>query len=344
MSPIPRVEFPLRAIRRALLRAVLGAAALCLAFGCTPSGGIRITPVPVDRTLEMHTVIRESAWISDKIALIDISGILENGNQGSLLSEGENPVSMTVEQLDAAAASDDVRAVILRINSPGGTVTASDVLHEEVRRFRTTTKKPVVAVLMDVAASGGYYVACASDEIIAHETSVTGSIGVIMQTASFSGALQKLGIRTDAIKSGPMKDAGSPFRDMKAEERKLFQQMIDEYYRRFVDVVATGRPKLTREQVQGLADGRVFTGRQALLAGLIDQVGSLRDGIDAAKRLARITRANTVSYGRPLDWKPNIYARRTDPGATGLTINLLNLGAGKGFTSAPRFVYLWELE
>ncbi|MEP0843684.1 MAG: signal peptide peptidase SppA, partial [Phycisphaerae bacterium] len=279
------------------------ALALALAAGCGPTA-YRIEPIPADRSLEESTLIDEGGWSPAKLVLIDVSGVIMNGHRFSLLGEGENPVSLFVEKLDKAAGDPSVRGVLLRINSPGGSVTASDVMYRELLHFRQRTggKRPVVAVMMDVAASGGYYLACAADEIIAHPTSVTGSIGVIMLQVSLAGTLEKIGVSTDAIKSGPMKDAGSPFRRMSGEERALFQHLIDEYYERFVEVVKAGRPRLDEAAIRKLADGRVYSGRQALERGLVDRVGTLRDGLAAVKQRIGARAVRVVTYHRPLDY------------------------------------------
>lgn len=321
------------------IRSLVAVAALLLA-GCQPVA-YKITPIPVDKLLQETVVIHEKHWAANKIALVDVTGMLADQYRRGLLAEGEHPVSLLAEKLARAANDRRVKAVIIRINSPGGTVTASDLMYEQVRSFKVRTGKPVVAVLMDVAASGGYYLACGCDHIIAHPTTVTGSIGVMMQTVSFAGTMQKLGIRTDAIKSGPYKDAGSPLTDLKPEQRRVFQGLIDEFYERFVRVVAEARPDLSEEQVRPIADGRVYSGNRALELGLIDQVGFLSDAVAYAKEQAGISKANVVMYHRPLAWRPNIYAASPHPAPS--TINLLTLqlpdwpGGG-----APRFMYLWS--
>ena len=248
-----------------------------------------------------------------------------------------------VENLNAAASDHRVKAVVLRINSPGGTVTASDTLYQEIKAFRKRTGKPVIAYFQDVAASGAYYLACAADEIIAQRTSVTGSIGVIMQMVDLSETMAKLGIEADAIKSGPFKDAGSPFREMKTEERALFQGLVDNFYSQFVEVVCEGRPHLTHEDVVKLADGRVYSAGQALEAGLIDRVGTLREAVEAAKDRAKIDRAITVRYVRPLTWAPNVYAQ-SPASRMGTNINIFNLNLPFLWTKRPTFLYIWHPE
>jgi len=313
---------------------------LLLLAGCPAPGGFKITPIPADQTLEEHVVHRDKGFVTNRIAILDISGVLMNTRTRGLLSEGENPVSMFVEKLAAAREDDRVKAVIIRVNSPGGTVTASDTLYQEILAFRKKTGKPVIAFFQDVAASGGYYLSCAADEIMAQRTSVTGSIGVIMQMFNFSGSMAKLGMSADAITSGPHKDTGTPFRPMRPEERELFQKLVDDFYEQFVQAVAAGRPKLTVDQVRTLADGRVYNADQALAAGLIDKIGTLHDAIDEAKKRAQITSALAVAYRRPGDWAPNIHSQAPNP-EHAQTLNLFNVTLPDLFTSEPRFMYIW---
>jgi protease-4 len=327
------------------MRSTLPAAAIagCIAaLGCSPTGSFKVTAIPEDQTLQERIVFRDSFWVSERIALIDVSGILMNAYEPKLLGEGEHVVSLMVEKLDAAANDKRVKAVVLRINSPGGSVTASDILYEEILAFKKKTGKPVLAYFQDVAASGAYYIACAADEIIAERTSVTGSIGVLMQMLDLSGAMRKLGIGADAITSGPYKDAGSPLRQMRPEERELFQKVVDGLYQRFVDVVAAGRPKLTREQILALADGRVYTAEQAVQAGLIDRIATLQEAIALAKARAHLKAAHTVMYHRPLAWRSNIYAE--SPGPAGPTVNLIHIDVPDDWTRRPRFMYIWSVE
>jgi protease-4 len=318
----------------------IGVLAIICVAGCGRTA-YRIEPIPADRSLEEETLIDEGGLSPAKIALIDVSGMIMNAERFSLLGTGENPVSLFVEKLDKAARDPSVQGVVLRINSPGGAVTAADIMYEELQCFkrRTGGKRPVVAVMMDVAASGGYYIACGADEIFAHPTTVTGSIGVLMLSANFSGTMSKIGVEANVIKSGEMKDAGSPFRRMRDEERAIFQRLIDEYHERFVKVVLTGRPKLDEARVRELADGRVYSGRQALDLGLVDQVGTLREALGCLKGRIGARRVRVVAYKRPSDYKPNIYAQ----GPAGPPqVNLLNIQIPQSLLGTePQFLYLW---
>lgn len=327
--------------RKRLFAVCIPAIGLMNAAACSPTGSFKITALPSDLSLEERIIVRHPGWVSDRIAVIDIAGVLMNSREMGLLSEGEHVVSLVVEKLQKAAADRRVKAIVLRINSPGGTVTASDILYEEIRTFKERTGKPVVAYFQDVAASGAYYLACAADEIIAQRTCVTGSIGVIMQMVDLSGTMTKLGITTDAITSGPMKDAGSPFRPMKTGERQLFQGLVDDFYAQFLTVVDTGRPKLTKEEVRKLADGRVYIANKALEVGLVDRIGTIQEALDAAKNRAGIKAAHVVLYHRPLGWSPNIYAQAQAEATP--TINLVNINVPDFWTRRPSFMYIWDV-
>jgi protease-4 len=317
--------------------------ATLISSGCAPSA-YKIEPVPVDQTLEETVLINEGGFAPPKIAQIDLTGVLLNGNTPQLLGEGENPVSLLVENLNKASEDNAVKAVLLRINSPGGTVTAADIMYHEILRFRRTARhpKPVVAMIMDVGASGGYYVACGCDEIVANRSSIVGSIGVIMQTFNLKGTLDKIGVQALAIKSGPLKDAGSPWRGMTEQEKRIFQGIIDDFFDRFVEVVADGRPRLTKDKVREIADGRVWTAQQALELGLVDRIGTLRDGLAVAKKMTKAARVRVVTYHRPLGWKPDIYSAMPG-GGTVNNYSLLNVNMPERFlTPAPMFLYLWS--
>lgn len=308
--------------------------------GCkAPS--LLITPVEGKKALEETEIYREGVFSRDKIALIEISGMIRNSDSNFILNPRDNPVSVLLENLDRAACDHNVKAVILRINSPGGTVVASDLMHDEIMHFRETTDKPVVAVMMDMATSGGYYVACACDEIVAQPSTVTGSIGVLMLMFDATGTMNKIGLRSEAITSGKYKDAGSPMRTMLPDERELFRNIVMDMYERFVKVVVEGRPNLTEEQVRKLADGRVYTANQALEAGLIDDIATLRETTCAIKEDLGLHGVRLVAYQRPYDYRPNYYANAPiQPPTT--NVNFLNINMPASFLPrAPEFLYLW---
>jgi protease-4 len=280
----------------------------------------------------------DSCLCHNKVALIDVSGILMNARTSSLLSDGDNPVSLFREKLDEARHDKRVKAVVLRINSPGGGVTASDIMYQDLLNFRHETGKPVVACMMDVAASGAYYLAMASDVVYAHPTTVTGSIGVIMSLYNATGLFQKIGVTSDPIKSGPNKDIGNPARPMTDVERAILQGMVDSFYGQFVKIVAEGR-HLPEERVRALADGRVYTGVDAQQVGLVDRVGYLEDAIKTAKEMAGICDAAVVAYDRGDGYRGSIYAGLPKiPKEINVKLDLPGLGA----TGGASFMYLWE--
>jgi len=318
---------------RKRVRAVHGIAALgmmILLAGCIT---INLLPTPGPLREELLSGTGKA-----KVLLIELSGLISAQDSGGLVAH-PNAVAQVKEELQRAAEDEAVKAVVLRINSPGGTVTASDILYHEVRAFKERRKVSVVASIMDVGASGGYYVAAAADKIFVHPSSVTGSLGVIMLTMNARGLLDKVGVEATAVTSGPKKDMGSPFRPMTEEERGIFQSVINSFYERFLTVVHEGRPNLSPEQIRKLADGRIYSGEQAKAAGLVDAVGYLEDAIEAAKQQAGLTEARLVVYRRPGEYRPNIYARAM--GGVGLgdlaSLDLMALVRG----GTPQFMYLW---
>lgn len=274
-----------------------------------------------------------------KVLLLDLSGVISSQDKDGLIPQ-PNLLATFKEELTKASKDEKVKAVVLRINSPGGTVNASDILYHELKTFKANKKIPVIASMMDVAASGGYYLAMATDAILVHPSTVTGSIGVIMLTVNAKGLLEKVGVEANAITSGPRKDMGSPFRTMTAEEKLIFQGVIDSFYDRFLAVVQEGRPRLSADQIKKLADGRIYSGEQAKAAGLVDEVGYLDEAIDLAKKNAGLTEARIVTYRRHGEYQNNIYSRLfgTSSGLSGLvSMDLLSIVRG----GSPQFMYLW---
>ena len=233
-----------------------------------------------------------------KILLLDLSGVISSEERAGPLGLGgrESTVSRVQAELDLAADDDDVRAVVVRINSPGGTVTASDIIYNGLMRFKAEHHMPVLVQMMDVAASGGYYSALAGDEIIATPTTITGSIGVIFTNISVAGLMDKLGVRDQTVASGAMKDIGSPLRTMTPAERAVLEALIGDLQGRFVGLVRERRPNLTPEMSTTMTDGRVFSADQALQGGLVDAIGYLDDTIDARQAARRRERG----AGHPL--------------------------------------------
>ncbi|NIS74976.1 MAG: signal peptide peptidase SppA [Deltaproteobacteria bacterium] len=207
-------------------------------------------------------------------------------NVGVVKIEGIITDSATInESIRRFAKDENIKAIVLRINSPGGGVGPSQEIYEEVKKLRD--KKVVVASIGAVGASGGYYIACGADKIVANPGSITGSIGVIMEFLNLKELIEKLGMKGMVVKSGPLKDVGNPLRDMTEEERELLKTLIDNIHYQFVDAVADGR-KLERSKVEIIADGRIFSGEQAKELGLVDILGNFYDAIDVSAKISGI--------------------------------------------------------
>jgi protease-4 len=274
-----------------------------------------------------------------KILLLDISGtISEEEKSGGLLGRSSpSMVSLIRESLHKAEKDRDIAGVILRINSPGGTVTASDIIRHDINVFKQRKKIPVLACIVGTGASGGYYVATATDEITAHPTAITGSIGVIMMKFNVEGLMGKIGVEEQTVKSGDKKDIMSPFRKATPEEVKLGQEIIDQLYGRFLDMIME-RPKnsLSRDELRKVSDGRIYTAGQALQAKLIDRIGYLDDVIAEIRTAVGDEKARVVSYYRPGNYKGSIYAGAAEK--AGLAEALSGFDA---FGSSS-FMYLWH--
>jgi protease IV len=307
-----------------------------LVAGCSL---VSIDLTPRIKPLEERTVEGRG---KAKILLTDVSGFLsEEGQTQTLVIGAPAPrVGLLVrfrEELKKAAEDEDIKALVVRINSPGGTVTASDILHKELQLYKRTAKVPVIAVMMDVAASGGYYLALAADTIVAHPTTVTGSIGVIMVTVNAEGLLQKIGVAAGAIKSGELKDMGSPFRALTGEERRIFQSVIDGLQGQFLARVVESR-KLPMDTARRLADGRVYTAQQALDAKLIDRIGYMDDVLELARKTIKVDEAKVVVYHRPSDYRATYYARSEAPSSS-VDVSVSRIASIMG--AGPGFFYLW---
>jgi protease-4 len=277
----------------------------------------------------------------EKIVLIDVERTItaEEQQQAFGLRRRESTVARVEEELQKAAGDERVRAIVLRINSPGGSVTASDVIYHRLRQFAQERRVPIVAHMGDVAASGGYYVALAADEIVASPTSVTGSIGVILFGVNVEGLMSKLGVSNQTFKAGAHKDIGSPLRPMTKEESAILQTVLDSLQARFVGLVRERRPQFSGDAAY--VDGRILTAEQALAGKLIDRIGYLDDALNAARQRAQLTQARVVMYRRPGEWGETIYSRAPLSGDTQVNLSLLNVDmSGLGF-GTPRFMYLW---
>lgn len=274
-----------------------------------------------------------------RIAIVEVDGLLINKNISGMGSMGENPVALFREKLNAIACDPTIAAVVLRINSPGGGVTAADIMSHDLMQLKTRRQLPVVACNMVVGTGGAYYLATHADAIISHPTSVVGGIGVILNAYNLEDVMGQFGVVAIPIKAGDLIDTLTPEREMERDERDMLQAMANTFHQRFISQVKDSRTGVIDEGK--VFEGRVFTGQQALELGLIDQVGYLDDAITMARELGGVDsnggvvmlrrdndRAHTV-----LDITPN------DP----LQASLLNLKIpGLDRSSMPMFLYLWQ--
>ena len=231
----------------------------------------------------------------DKVVVLPIEGVI--GEAGSSVLGGGVGVSAETIRADLSQAQNDplVKAIVLSINSPGGSAVVSDQIYQFITAFKQNSKKPVVASFGDTAASGGYYIAAAADQIVANPATLTGSIGVIMEYYDASGLLRNIGVSPEVVKSGAYKDMGSFTRPTSDDERAILQSVVDEAYSQFVSRVAEGRG-VERETIAPLADGRIYTGSQAKANGLVDELGNMDVAVDLAKDFAGIDDASVVKY------------------------------------------------
>jgi len=283
-----------------------------------------------------------------RVAIIDVDGLLLNYPMVGMGSMGENPVALFRERLDAAAADPCVRAVVLRINSHGGGVTASDIMRRDLLAFKARKGVPVVACLMDVAAGGAYYLATGADQIVAHPTTITGGIGVVMNLYNLREAMTQFNAVPLTLRAGENIDMGSPivgYADEGAGEvlpvqRQLLQEIADEYHRRFIEAVQVSRP--VNDPTEAVYDGRVFTASAALAYGLVDRLGYVDDAVNLARELAGAPGACVVMYHRANDRARSLYAVTPNVPlqSTVLPISIPGLERSK----LPTFLYLWQPE
>lgn len=272
-----------------------------------------------------------------KIAVVDISGIISMDRLGLERFSKEPPlIPRLKEELDAAMTDDDVVGVVVRIDSPGGSVTASDILYHEVKSFRQKKGVPVVACIMDKGFSGGYYAALAADEIQAHPTSVLGAVGVITFKFDISELLDSWGVKIGVVKSGPRKDFWSPLRSSTPEEEAVMQGIVDRLHQRFMTLVRENR-RISSDAFELVAKGGVFDAGQARDLGLIDAIGYLEDAIERTMELAGVAEARVILYRRPGALAGSIYAAEAP-----LLRALSNTerGAAEMLTPSFRYQYL----
>lgn len=318
----------------------------CLLSGCA------FVSVSLQERLRPLQETAVSGEGKDKVLLISIGGVIGGVDPSPLrlVRPPRRPgvLAEVKEQLERAADDPRVKALVLRINSPGGDVTTSDTLFHEVMAFKRKTNARVVASIQDIGTSGAYYIALAGDRIVAHPTAVTGSIGVMTMRFDAQELMRKVGVEASIIRSGEKKDTSLPFRSLSPAEREMLQEIIDRLHERFVGLVAERRKGIPPEQLKKIADGRIFLSQEAKALGLIDEVGYLEEAIDLARKEAGLQKGRVVVYHRPGEYLSNIYSLG---GPRPTTWSPPPLGAGIGGIPldlydflpdpGPTFLYLW---
>ncbi len=268
-------------------------ATVCLVGGC-----VRVKVALESESKEPLKEYTLQGKEKGKVLVLPVRGFLSDAPRKGLLRQRGGTVQDVVAQLRKAEKDQEIKALLLEINSPGGSITASDILYHEIMAFKERTNVKIVAVMMDVAASGGYYIALPADRIVAHPTTITGSVGVIFINPKVAGLMDKLGLGVEVNKSGTEKDIGSPFRPSTPEEQKIFQELTDKLGGKFLDLVAKHRPMDPKDLAE-VSTARIYLAEEALQLKLIDRIGYLNEAIAEAKDLAGLPQeAKVVVYRR----------------------------------------------
>ena len=325
------------------------------AAGCLPTKvAIDLAPQPMEFK---ETQVLGDKNAADKVVMIDVQGLIAHEASSGLFVGHSNPVDDLAARLSKAQEDPGVKAVLLRVNSPGGTVAASETMYRLIRSFRERSGKPVVVSMGEMAASGGYYISLAGDRIYAQETTITGSIGVIIQTMNFSKGMAMIGIEGRAITSAKNKDLANPFEPMREGQYAILQGTVNDFYAGFRGLVLARRPAVAAQpaaHIDELTDGRIFTGRHAKEEGLVDDVGGVDEAFASASGLAKLSRAKLVKYHAPGEHPLSPYAQVSMPaeapraslgggsGSGGSQVNMINVEVYNPASLGPGFMYLWN--
>lgn len=276
---------------------------------------------------------------NNRVALLTVDGVIQDTGSASSIfaTEGYNH-SFFMQQLEQVKADDSVKAIVLQVNSPGGGVVESAEIYKEIREIQEETEKPIYVSMGSMAASGGYYISAPADKIFVNKETITGSIGVIMESINYGKLAEKYGVDFVTIKSGPYKDIMSPTRDMTEEERNMLQVMLNDSYEDFVDIIEQGR-NMTEQEVKKVADGRIVNGRQAIEAGLADDYGFLEDVIDAIQKDYDLDGAEVFEYTSSQNLS-SLFAMKAQT-FLGVDMETKLIGKLIADNSAPRMMYLY---
>ena len=314
---------------------------------CVIGNSVKFPTLGPDKEAELLEHVMEGTD-KDKILILSIDGVISETPTGASIfggGGGESTVSAIINDLIKASFDKDIKGVILKVNSPGGTVTGSDLIYRELMKYKVSTGIPIVALFMDKAASGGYYVAMAADKIVSLPTSVTGSVGVILSGFNVKEGLDKLGVKDQSITSGQNKAIGSPFLEMKPEQKMILQSIVSNLYERFFSIVKLNRQNVPEQKLREICDGRIFTADQALKEGMIDKVGYIEDTIMELMKMEKYsknaspnnTRPRLVYYSHIKQKVRSVYQIMAEESNQFSTLeNLLKA------TTEIKFMYLWS--
>ena len=276
----------------------------------------------------------------DKILLIPVTGLISDMPKKGVLRTSPSLVEQVVLQLNKAEKDKQIKAVLLKINSPGGTITASDLLYHEIMSFKEKTGAKIIISMMDIAASGAYYMSLPADKIMAHPTSVTGSVGVIFLQPRVTGLMDKLGLGVDVKKFGKNKDMGSPFRESSEEEQKLLQKAVNDFGERFIRLVQKHR-NLDQRALTDVATGRIFLADDALKLGLVDNIGYLSDAVKESKKLATVSDDARVIVYRRAEFPEDNYYNVAGVASEDVSVSVISMDLLEPFSLKTGFYYLW---
>jgi protease-4 len=318
-------------------RIIVAVVVVLFLIGCQ-APKIRLFPSAQDPLQEYTLAGSEKG----KVLVISIRGTISDAPKKQFISTHPSMVQEVVSQLRKAEEDPEVRAVILKVNSPGGSVTASDILYNEILAFKQKTKAKVVVAMMGVAASGGYYISLPADYIFAHPTSVTGSVGVLFLRPDVAGLMDKIGLGVEVSKTGKNKDMGSPFRPATAEEKQIINDLIDQLGKRFMDRIAEHR-KIEPDNLKAISTARIFLADDALRLGMIDSIGYLAEAVSRAKQLADLPPDAKIVVYRRTDYPDDNLYNPTTSRYEGRGLSIISLDLPASLTSFQAgFYYLWQ--
>lgn len=277
---------------------------------------------------------------TDKILLIPVNGLISDMPKKGLIHTSASLVEQIVSQINKAEKDKQIKAVLFKINSPGGTITASDLLYHEISSFKERTGIKITVSMMDVATSGAYYISLPADLIMAHPTTVTGSVGVIYLQPKVGGLMDKIGLGVDVKKYGKNKDMGSPFRDSSEEEKKLMQKAVNDFGERFIRLVQKHR-KPEQQALSEISTARVFLAEEALKLGLVDKIGYLSDAVKESKMLAGVSKDARVVVYRRNEFPEDNYYNTAGIASEDLNISVINIELPESLSLKTGFYYLW---